>query len=112
MKNKLAIAALGIALSAPAMASDTGRITDGNLCQDIGEKSAEIMKMRQKGYHEIETWQAYEDLSMLVIKAYDYPRVSWWRSWKMVEDFRTRMELTCAVGGMRLDSYGRVGFYN
>lgn len=112
MKIKLAIAASVLALSTSAMAEDTGRITNGDLCQDIGEKSAEIMKMRQKGYHEIETWQAYDDLSMIVIKAYNYPDVSWWRSWKMVEDFRTRMELTCAVGGMRLNSFGGVGFYN
>lgn len=110
MKTKLAIAALALTMSAPAMAFNP----EGNvgLCESIREAAELDMELRQIGSSIETALSAPNDItSAIAVKAYTYPIFpNTTAKAKAIEAFGGYMFLTCMAGGMEFDENNQMSF--
>lgn len=102
MKTKLAIAALGIALSAPVMAYNP----EGNvsMCETVREGGHNAMESRQRGLTIDKALVGVSSLRNITLKAYSYPTFpDIDTKAKAIQDFGGQMFLSCMSGGMEFD---------
>lgn len=96
MKTKLAIAALGIALSAPAMAYNPK--DDLKTCAEVADIGVQALVMKHEGRSFITASSAFPRFQSLVSNAYEHDPDAPGPS------FRTQMFVLCMDGGMEFDS--------
>lgn len=96
MNNILAIAALGIALSAPAMAYNPK--DDITTCAEVAGIGVQALTMKLEGRSYISAVSAFPRFQSLVSKAYEHDPDAPGPS------FRTQVFILCMDGGMEFDS--------
>lgn len=96
MKTKLAIAALGIALSAPAMAYNPK--DDLKTCAEVADIGAQALAMKHEGRSFITASSAFPRFQSLVSEAYEHDVDAPGPS------FRVVVLSLCLEGGMEFDS--------
>lgn len=96
MKTKLAIAALGIALSAPAMAYNPK--DDLKTCAEVADIGAQALAMKQEGRSYISAASAFPRFGSVVSMAYEHDVDAPGPS------FRVAVLSLCLEGGMEFVS--------
>ncbi|MBE0400523.1 hypothetical protein EI168_10445 [Halomonas sp. FME1] len=109
MKTKLAIAALSIALSAPAMAdNDPSQYT---MCERVGIEAEHIMYLRQMGTSFDEAYDANEKFSSITIRSRYEPIVGIDLVEAFSKSFGESMQKSCESGEMFWTTDGYVMFH-
>lgn len=111
MKIKLAIAALSLAFSAPAMADD-GKYDHLTQCEIIGQGAKHGMIMRQSGMPFAEAYLSNIEFRLINTMAYDYPIVEPQAVDFVAFAFGQQMQLRCELDGIRWTHGGSIAFGN